>query len=99
MKNEKTVYYDPEIHAGLLTYNRTDIIIADAQLAKMHELPLTIRKVLAESTRCDLALLDFSGNIGTQVIEPVDPERVKIRMEGYKKGLRLLQLPEDQETA
>jgi len=95
-QNNEAIKYDPNIHAGLLTLKGQDIIIANAEEAKMHELPLEIRKTLADSSRTDLAVIDFSLGIGGIIIEPVNPVQIGIRVEGLKRGIKLLQLPEDQ---
>ena len=94
-QNNEAVKYDPNIHAGLLNLAGKDIIIANAEEAKMHELPLKIRKALADSTRTNLDLLDFASGIGGVVISVTDPELAATRIEGFKRGLKLLQLPED----
>jgi hypothetical protein len=96
MENKKDqtlpVEYDPEKHDGLLHIAGKDIIIANASQAKLEEMPVEMRKALAQSTQEELALHDFALNGGGVIIESTDPAMTAKRMEGFKKGLKLLKL-------
>ncbi|OHE11494.1 MAG: hypothetical protein A3J96_03540 [Sulfurimonas sp. RIFOXYC2_FULL_36_7] len=86
------VEYDPETHDGLLHIAGKDIIIANALQAKLEEMPKEMRKALAQSTQEELALHDFALNEGAMIIESTNPARSAKRVEGFKKGLKLLGL-------
>ena len=93
-KNDQNVpvEYDPEKHDGLLYVAGKDIIITNAAQAKLEEMPLEMRKALAQSTKEALALQDFSLHAGSVIIESINPDRSAKRIEGFKKGLKLLGL-------
>jgi len=92
--SETKIGYDPKIHAGIVSASGKDFIIADASQAKLHEMPLDMRKELASSTKLALALVRGIGGI----LEPVNTseEEIRIKEEGYRRGLALLQLSSDQ---
>ena len=85
--------YDPNKHDGLLSAgDGTDVIIADAKQAKLHEIPSEIKEQFREATQLALAIVDGFGG----VIVPTSPEsKREIRKEGYRRGLKLLNKSED----
>ena len=93
--DNQTVEYDPTIHRGVLHFSGREIVITDAFQAKLHELPLEARKAIAKDTVAQIALMDFSRNVGGVIIEISNPAKAEKMEAGYKKGLKLLQLSPD----
>ena len=93
--DNQPVEYDPTKHDGLLYVAGHEIIVADASQAKLCEMPLEYRKIIAQETEGQLALMDFSRGDGGVIIEITDPVRATKMEEGYKKGLELLHLTGD----
>lgn len=86
--------YDPAIHEGIITQGNTEFLIpSNEENLNLHEIPLEERRKIARVTKLTIKIKE--GMLGINL----RTERVKARerevIDGYKRGLALLKLPED----
>lgn len=90
---EKTEY-NPELHAGLLSFKGSDYVIADAKVAKLHLANLQIRESLALATITEINLLSMAQD--GVIVELTDPGQTELDVNGYRRGLDLLGFSADE---
>ncbi len=89
------ITYDPNEHAGLIFVDGKEFIIADAEKAALHDIPLEQRKEIARQSKICLTLLIAGGQGG--ILVNVDSEGAQISIEGLQRGIALLKLEEEGE--
>ena len=98
MTENTLVKYNPKIHDGCLHLSGSEVIIADAEEAKLQEMPKEVRLALAEATVAQLQIMSFTKGAGGAILELTDPQRGAVVEEGYLTGLKLLGYEYDPET-
>ena len=86
--------YDPSKYDGLLNDGKRDVIVADANAAELHTIPIDVRQAIAKATRIASALLEHSrpGAILEANVSEGDRQTL---IDGYRRGIDLLCLPRE----